>query len=106
MRKGEQDNCFVCSRAHRAGKRCGGKTKVDLDQAFIYAEQRSDELLSLDEALLRLAKVDPRQSRIVELRFFGGLDETEIAGLLGLSPRTVKRDWSVAKAWLSGEMRG
>jgi RNA polymerase sigma factor (TIGR02999 family) len=82
------------------------RRKWIIDQAFIYAEQRSDELLSLDEALLRLAKVDPRQSRIVELRFFGGLDETEIAGLLGLSPRTVKRDWSVAKAWLSGEMRG
>jgi RNA polymerase sigma-70 factor (ECF subfamily) len=93
------------ARAHRAAKRSGQRTRIALDEVFVYAEQRSDELLALDQAVERLAKVDPRQSRIVELRFFGGLSEIDIAELLGISPRTVKRDWSVAKAWLSAEMR-
>jgi RNA polymerase sigma-70 factor (ECF subfamily) len=93
------------ARAHRAGKRTGHATRIELDEVLVYAEQRSDELLSLDNALAHLGKVDARQSSIVELRFFGGLDEAEIAVLLGISMRTVKRDWSVAKAWLNAEMR-
>ena len=61
--------------------------------------------MKLDEALDRLTAIDPRQGKIVELRFFGGLTVEETAEVLGISPKTVKRDWSVAKAWLHGELR-
>jgi RNA polymerase sigma factor (sigma-70 family) len=62
--------------------------------------------VELDGALQRLAEIDPRQAKIVELRFFGGLTVEETAEILGISPKTVKRDWSVAKAWLHGELKG
>jgi RNA polymerase sigma-70 factor (ECF subfamily) len=65
----------------------------------------SHDLLKLDEALERLSQLDPRQSKIVELRFFGGLTVEETAELLEISPKTVKRDWSMAKAWLHGELK-
>ena len=67
-------------------------------------EERSEELIALDEALTRLQELDPRQSQVVELRFFGGLTVEETAEVLGISPKTVKRDWAVARAWLHGEM--
>ena len=67
--------------------------------------KQSEELVALDEALSRLAQFDPRQGRIVELRFFGGLTEEECAEVLGISGRTVKREWRVAKAWLYGELK-
>ena len=67
---------------------------------LLLTEQQSDELLALDEALERLAEFDERQSRVVELRFFGGLTVEETAEALGIAPKTVKRDWSVARAWL------
>lgn len=76
-----------------------------LDPPAVFSPEHSEELLKLDEALERLAKLDARQSRIVELRFFGGLSVEETAEFLGISPKTVKRDWSVAKAWLHGELR-
>jgi RNA polymerase sigma factor (TIGR02999 family) len=69
------------------------------------SHQRSEELVRLDEALGRLATIDPRQSRIVELRFFGGLSVQQTSTILGVSPKTVKRDWAVAKAWLHAELR-
>jgi RNA polymerase sigma-70 factor (ECF subfamily) len=86
-------------------KRGGAKEVLPLDGALIFSPERSEELLRLDEALERLATIDPRQSRIVELRFFGGLSVQQTSALLCVSPKTVKRDWAVAKAWLHGELR-
>src|SRR5579863_5776921 len=86
------------ARGHLRQKRGGEQQKISLDEAFIFAEQRADELLAVDDSLNLLAKIDPRQARVVELRFFGGLNVEEAAEALGISPKTVKRDWSVAKA--------
>jgi RNA polymerase sigma factor (TIGR02999 family) len=72
---------------------------------LLVAEEQSDELLALNEALERLAQFDARQSRVVELRFFGGLTVEETAEALDMSPKTVKRDWSVARAWLHREVK-
>jgi RNA polymerase sigma factor (TIGR02999 family) len=92
------------ARAKIAEKRGGGREKVSLDEALVFSEQPSVEILALDEALTRLEEWDPRQSRIVELMFFGGLNEEETADVVGVSTRTVKRDWSMAKAWLYKEL--
>jgi RNA polymerase sigma-70 factor (ECF subfamily) len=93
------------ARAHKAAKRGGDAPKVFLEENLILSEAKSGDMLSLDEALARLAKLDPRQGRIVELRFFGGLSVEETAEVLGISARTVKREWSVARAWLYQEVR-
>ena len=71
----------------------------------VLSKEQSDELLALNDALESLAQFDARQSRIVELRFFGGLTVEETADALGISPKTVKRDWTVARAWLYREMK-
>jgi DNA-directed RNA polymerase specialized sigma24 family protein len=71
----------------------------------IAAAERADELLALDEALHRLAKLDERLARVVEYRFFAGLSESETAAVLGLTTRTVARDWAKAKGWLYAELR-
>jgi RNA polymerase sigma-70 factor (ECF subfamily) len=92
------------ARNRNARKRGGPAVRLDIPEALMVSEQRSEQVLQLDEALSRLAEFDPRQSKIVELRFFGGLTEEEIAEVLGVSARTVKRDWSMARAWLLGEM--
>jgi RNA polymerase sigma-70 factor (ECF subfamily) len=86
-------------------KRGGKQVKLPLDKVFIISKGRCDELLELDEALQRLEKLDLRQSRVVELRFFGGLSVEEAAKVLGVSSKTVNRDWSMAKAWLYGELK-
>jgi RNA polymerase sigma-70 factor (ECF subfamily) len=88
------------ARARRAAKREGKLRRVPLEDPLLMTEEQSDELLALNEALERLAEFDPRQSRVVELRFFGGLTVEETAEALGIAPKTVKRDWSVARAWL------
>jgi RNA polymerase sigma factor (TIGR02999 family) len=93
------------ARAHLRDKRGGGMIPVPLDEALVFSPEQSSELVRLDASLERLAKLDPRQSRIVELRFFGGLTVEQTAELLGTSPKTVKRDWSMAKAWLHGDMK-
>jgi RNA polymerase sigma-70 factor, ECF subfamily len=93
------------ARGHGRQKRGGEQKKVSLDDAFVFSEQQADELLAVDDSLDRLAKVDPRQARVVELRFFGGLNVEEAAEVLGVSPKTVKRDWSVAKAWLYADLK-
>lgn len=93
------------ARTRRTEKRGGGQRKVSLDETVLLTPEQSDEILALDEALSRLSQFDPRQSRVVELRFFGGLTEPEAAEVLGVAARTVKRDWSIAKAWLYGELR-
>src|SRR5262249_1640321 len=92
------------ARSRSAAKRGGPVPTVSLDDVAL-SDERARELIDLDGALSALAVVDPRQSRIVELRFFGGLTIEEIAGSIGVSPATVKRDLNVAKAWLHREMR-
>ncbi|MDX2149238.1 MAG: sigma-70 family RNA polymerase sigma factor [Bryobacteraceae bacterium] len=92
------------ARQRKAAKRGGDAKRVDLEAVNASSEMRTDMLLRVDEALTRLAEWDERQSRIVEMRFFGGLTEEEIAEVLAVSLRTVKRDWSLAKAWLYTEL--
>ncbi len=92
------------ARRHRAAKRGGAAAAVSLDDNTVVADQRSDVLLALDEALTRLAEIDGRLSRVVECRFFGGLTEDETADALGITARTVRRDWVKAKRWLSREL--
>ena len=87
-------------------KRGGGNEIVPLDEAVVYTEERSPEILLLDRALTDLAKLDPRQARIVELRFFGGLTGEEIAEAVGVSTATVTRELRVAQAWLYRAMCG
>jgi RNA polymerase sigma factor (TIGR02999 family) len=94
------------ARSHHAVKRGGDGERVPLNEAVISAPTRPDvDLISLDDALAKLTEIDPQQSRIVELKFFGGLTVEEIAEILKISPATVKRDWSLAKAWLHREIR-
>jgi RNA polymerase sigma-70 factor (ECF subfamily) len=92
------------ARNRRYAKRGGGKRDMSLDEALIVSAERSAEVVSLHEALERLAEIDPRKSQIVELRFFGGLSIEETAEVLAVSPGTVMRDWTLAKAWLRREM--
>lgn len=94
------------ARGHQAGKRGGLAEKLPLDELREFSPTKSRELVQLDDALRSLEELDPRQARIVELRFFGGLTVEETAEVLGISPRTVKREWSVARAWLHGELSG
>lgn len=93
------------ARGHLRDKRGGGQRAVPIDEVLVFAPEQSQELLKLDDALQRLTQLDPRQGKIVELRFFGGLTVEQTADLLGISPKTVKRDWSMAKAWLHGELK-
>jgi RNA polymerase sigma-70 factor (ECF subfamily) len=88
------------ARAHYRAKRGGGALQVSLDEAATVTRERAAELVALDEALTRLAAIDPRKSQVVELRFFGGMSVEEAAEALSVSPITIKRDWSTAKAWL------
>lgn len=94
------------ARDGRRLKRGGGAVQVSLSQADAAAADASVELLALDEALKRLAEIDERKSRVVELRFFGGLSVEETAEVLRVSPVTVVRDWNMAKAWLAREVGG
>jgi RNA polymerase sigma factor (TIGR02999 family) len=86
-------------------KRGAGGQRLSLDEGLLITEARSAELLAVSEAIDRLAILDPRQARIVELRFFGGLSVEETAEVAGVSSKTVKRDWSLAKAWLYENLR-
>jgi RNA polymerase sigma factor (TIGR02999 family) len=92
------------ARGHTADKRGGGVAKLSLDEAIEIAEQREVDLIALDDALTTLAQLDEQQCRVVELRFFGGLTVAEVAEVLKLSPATIKREWSMAKAWLHREL--
>jgi RNA polymerase sigma factor (TIGR02999 family) len=91
------------ARAHQAAKRGGGREKLEFDEALTPSEQAVD-LIALDDALQDLVTFDVRKSRIVELRFFGGLSIEEIGEVLAISPRTIRREWRVAKAWLRREI--
>jgi RNA polymerase sigma factor (TIGR02999 family) len=92
------------ARSRRYAKRGGGAPEMSLDEALIVSDERSAEVVALDETLQRLAEFDPRKSQIVEFRFFGGLSIEETAEILAVSPGTVMRDWTLAKAWLRREM--
>lgn len=94
------------ARSHQREKRGGNIPMVPLDEALVFAAERSGELLALDEAMDRLAVLDQRKARVVELRFFGGLENEEIGQVLNISANTVMRDWNMAKAWLRRDMRG
>ena len=87
-----------------ADKRGGEQRKFSLDETILTPYQRSAELVALDEALRSLAEVDERKSRVVEMRFFGGLSTEEIATFLQVSEKTVQRDWQIAKLWLYREL--
>ena len=92
------------ARARGAAKRGGNQVQVTLDDALVAGPGARVDLLSLDEALSTLAALDARQARVVELRFFGGLTVEEAADATGVSPATVKRDWTLARAWLQREL--
>ena len=92
------------ARSRTRAKRGGGVGTISLDEAAIVSQARATELLALDDALERLATIDPRKSQVVELRFFGGLSVEEAAQVLNIAPNTVLRDWRMAKAWLRREI--
>jgi RNA polymerase sigma factor (TIGR02999 family) len=92
------------ARSHGAAKR-GADRRVELDVSLVLPQVQSTDVVALDDALSGLAKLDEQQCRIVEMRFFGGLSTEEIAEALDISPSTVKRDWNVAKAWLTRQMK-
>jgi RNA polymerase sigma-70 factor, ECF subfamily len=94
------------ARSKQYQKRGAGALRVTFDEALHAAEERGHDLMAVDEALQALAKFDERKSRVVELRFFGGLTVEETASVLDVSPETVMRDWKLAKAWLLTEIRG
>jgi len=93
------------ARAHNAEKRGHDFQKLSLDENIDKADERSAELIALDDALKELAEIDEQKSRIVELRYFGGLTVEETAEVLGVTPVTIKRHWRMAKAWLHGRMQ-
>jgi RNA polymerase sigma factor (TIGR02999 family) len=88
------------ARSRMSAKRGGPSPRVPLDEAMIVSEERAADVVALDDALKSLMEIDPRKSQIVELRFFGGLSIEETAQVLNVSPGTVMRDWTLAKAWL------
>lgn len=92
------------ARMHASAKRGGGARKLSLEEGLVVSQERAAEVVALDDALHALAALDPKQSRIVELRFFGGLTIEETAEVLKLSVATIKREWSTAKAWLYHEL--
>jgi RNA polymerase sigma factor (TIGR02999 family) len=94
------------ARSRGSAKRGGGVVKINLDEAPALSPEPDRFILALDEALAALAKLAPRQAKVVELRYFGGLSEEQAAGVLNTSPRTVRRDWQFAKAWLTRDLTG
>jgi len=92
------------ARGRSAAKREGSQQKLALDDAVSFANEKEFDVLALEEALLSLEKLDPRQAKVVELRFFGGLSIEEVAHVLKVSPTTVKREWTIAKAWFQREL--
>ena len=92
------------ARARASKKRGGSATKVNIDDGAVLSPEPDQSILALHEALTTFSRLAPRQARVVELRYFGGLTEEEIVAALDISPRTVRRDWSLAKAWLSREL--
>ncbi|OHB81947.1 MAG: RNA polymerase subunit sigma-70 [Planctomycetes bacterium RBG_16_64_10] len=94
------------ARRKARAKHGGRRRRIALDEHLVVSPQRDEDLLALDEALSKLARVDPRQAQIVELRFFGGLSVQEVAEVLGVSKRTIEADWTAVRAWLRRELSG
>ena len=94
------------ARARHYQKRGGDRVRVTFDEALVVASEPREDFVALDDALEALAKFDERKSRVIEMRFFGGLSVEETASVLRVSPDTVMRDWRLAKVWLRREMRG
>lgn len=94
------------ARAQHYQKRGGDAVRVTFDEALVVTQELNTDFVALDDALEALAKFDERKSRVIELRFFGGLSVEETASVLNVSPSTVMGDWRLAKAWLKREMRG
>ena len=94
------------ARSVNAQRRPNPHLRLNLDDVLVYSDDRASQILDIDEALTRLAEWDPRMAKIVELRFFAGLSNEETAAALAVSDRTVKRDWAMARAWLSKALRG
>ena len=92
------------ARSHDNLKKGGDRRRTTLDEALLMSNEPDPDLVALDEALQALAAFDPRKAQVVELRFFGGLDEREIAQALHVSPDTVQRDWKAARGWLYGQL--
>ena len=92
------------ARRKKAGKRGGAAQRFSLDETCLLPDDAAGDLIALDEALERLEALDARRSKVVELRFFGGMGEAEIADLLGVNEKTVRRDWQFAKLWLYREL--
>ena len=93
------------ARAHNAERRAGGLERVEFHDDLALSPERLDEVVLLDDAMTRLAVHSPRQARVVELRYFGGLSVEQIAAVLDIAPRSVKRDWSLARIWLFRDLR-
>src|SRR5262249_44041746 len=93
------------ARKRLAAKRGAGVARLTLDPQMALPHARAIDLVALDDALNRLASLDPQQSRLIELRFFGGLSIDETSVVLGISPATVKREWATARAWLQRDMK-
>ncbi len=93
------------ARQHRASRRAGDMHRVEMNEDLAISPDRLEEVASIDEALTRLADANPRQARVVELRYFGGLSVDQIARILDVSPRSVKRDWSLARIALNRHLR-
>ena len=93
------------ARAHKAGRRGGNLQRVELEEGVAVSEERSGEMLALHDALDELEKVSPRQAKIVEMRYFGGLSVEQIAAVLQMSPRSVEREWAAARVWLFARVR-
>ena len=92
------------ARARASDKRGGSAVKLNVDEAAVLSPERDSMVVALDDALTAFSAIAPRQARLVELRYFGGLSEEEIAGVLNVSPRTVRRDWEFARSWLMREL--
>jgi RNA polymerase sigma factor (TIGR02999 family) len=92
------------ARLKKTGKKGAGRRRDPLDEAAVFMEESSTDLVALDQALSRLVEVDPRLVQVVELRFFGGLSIEDTARILNISPRTVKREWQTARVWLKREI--
>jgi RNA polymerase sigma-70 factor, ECF subfamily len=93
------------ARAHNAEMRAGGLERVELEEGLTVSSEQSSEVLALHEALTTLEGLDPRQAKVVELRYFGGFSVEEIGDILEMSPRSVKRHWALARIWLLKEMK-
>lgn len=102
--KGMRNILVDHARARRANKRGGETHRIDVDALEIGSPAMDEKVLALEEALSRLSEWDPRQARVVELRFYGGMTEEEVGAVLGMSTRTVKRDWEQARGWLYNEI--